>query len=1210
MRTTIAAFALALLLTPFLWAETAIVDHIYNPDGTGWNGTIELSLVDNTYAPLKTYAGWKTRLKVVNGVLPEFSLAPNSTLTPAGTRYRAVYSGVAGTKTEYWIVPDQASASLREIRTTSEASPPDPGLFAGGDLTGQFPNPTLKASGVSAGTYGDATHTPQITVDAKGRITAAVSVPVEGGGSGAVSSVFGRTGAVIAQTGDYSFSQISGTVANSQIAAGVDAAKIGSGTVSNTVFGYLANVVSDIQAQINAKAPTLAVLYADSYCAVQGTYDHTCLNNAIAAAGNYSTIQLGSHAYTLGAQVLLAGKTGVSIRGVGDASRLVAANGLNLDVVKLSSCSRCSVSELQIDGNKANQTSGYALYLADSAFAVVSGVYVHDGKSGGVRIASSGTPQDESRVLNSYIQSNGGNGLEVEGSNDHIIAGNHIDYNASSGVLVSGGYNVSLVGNNLLTNSAHGIFVYGGGRHKIQENAVRNNNGHGIVVQMSKDNLIAGNLSHMNSQGSAGTYSGIVLDSTATTIVANNVSVDVDFDPKHQAYGLLESGTTDGTVVVGNRLAPNLAGAAALTGSNTISSNAGVTDNTPLSGDVTGTVAATTVGKLQGRAVASTAPSDGQSLVWNGANSQWQPQTVSGSGLVSSVFGRTGAVVAQTGDYSFSQISGTASNSQIASGVDAAKIGSGTVSNTAFGYLANVTSDIQNQLNGKAATSHTHTLGGDVTGDVASTTVGKLQGRNVASTAPSDAQALVWSASNNQWQPATVSGSGATMASALGDLTVRRDSATQLTIGPACSASTPCNIRFGSTTTRITASAVVTLTSGTGTAYIYVTPSGALTVGHNVTLACNANCTAVSGVTTWPADVIPLWRIDAVSNAWDTGGGLDFRAFLANRVITTGVGLSMTGDQITVDSASVPFKGAGYAASKAIATNANGDLVAVSGNATDCVLVNGTSAACGGSGSVTSVFGRTGAVVSQTGDYTAAQVTNAADKTAANTYSAGAKQTMQPSATTAGLNVASGTLPSSPATGDIAVDSGASNFLKWYAGTGWKKVGTLPDPGANGLLARTATDTLSARTITGTANHITVSNGDGVSGNPTLDLAANAVASSFGITIDGGGSAITTGQKGFVRVPYACTIAEWTLLADQSGSAVVDIWKNTMANFPPTVADTITASAKPTLSSQQGASSTTLTGWTTAVSAGDVIGFNVDSASTITRLTLAVRCTR
>lgn len=48
---------------------------------------------------------------------------------------------------------------------------------------------TLAASGASAGTYGSATQSPQITVDAKGRITAVANVPITGGGGG--SSTFG-----------------------------------------------------------------------------------------------------------------------------------------------------------------------------------------------------------------------------------------------------------------------------------------------------------------------------------------------------------------------------------------------------------------------------------------------------------------------------------------------------------------------------------------------------------------------------------------------------------------------------------------------------------------------------------------------------------------------------------------------------------------------------------------------------------------------------------------------------------------------------------------------------------------------------------------------------------------------------------------------------------------------------------------------------------
>jgi hypothetical protein len=118
------------------------------------------------------------------------------------------------------------------------------------------------------------------------------------------------------------------------------------------------------------------------------------------------------------------------------------------------------------------------------------------------------------------------------------------------------------------------------------------------------------------------------------------------------------------------------------------------------------------------------------------------------------------------------------------------------------------------------------------------------------------------------------------------------------------------------------------------------------------------------------------------------------------------------------------------------------------------------------------------------------------------------------------------------------------------------------------------------------------------------------IARSFGITIDGGGSVISTGVQGDVVIPYSMTISSWTLIADQVGSIVIDVWKDTYANYPATQSDTITGSAKPTLSSSIKNQSSTLTGWTTNVNSGDIIRFNVDSVSTITKATLVIQGTQ
>lgn len=109
---------------------------------------------------------------------------------------------------------------------------------------------------------------------------------------------------------------------------------------------------------------------------------------------------------------------------------------------------------------------------------------------------------------------------------------------------------------------------------------------------------------------------------------------------------------------------------------------------------------------------------------------------------------------------------------------------------------------------------------------------------------------------------------------------------------------------------------------------------------------------------------------------------------------------------------------------------------------------------------------------------------------------------------------------------------------------------------------------------------------------------------SYGITIDGSGSVITTGVKGYLIIPYGYTITGWSIIGDTTGSIVFDIWKNN--STIPTITDTITASAKPTLSSQQFLSSTTLTGWTTSGLANDKIIISVNSVSTLTKVTLTI----
>ncbi len=110
--------------------------------------------------------------------------------------------------------------------------------------------------------------------------------------------------------------------------------------------------------------------------------------------------------------------------------------------------------------------------------------------------------------------------------------------------------------------------------------------------------------------------------------------------------------------------------------------------------------------------------------------------------------------------------------------------------------------------------------------------------------------------------------------------------------------------------------------------------------------------------------------------------------------------------------------------------------------------------------------------------------------------------------------------------------------------------------------------------------------------------------------IDGGGLPISIGQKGHIPVPFDCTIQYGEIEADQVGDIVVDIWRSTYAGFPPVIGGSITAGNPLTmLPGNQKAKDATLTGWTKVLSKGDVLAFNVNSATTVTRVTinLAVR---
>lgn len=124
---------------------------------------------------------------------------------------------------------------------------------------------------------------------------------------------------------------------------------------------------------------------------------------------------------------------------------------------------------------------------------------------------------------------------------------------------------------------------------------------------------------------------------------------------------------------------------------------------------------------------------------------------------------------------------------------------------------------------------------------------------------------------------------------------------------------------------------------------------------------------------------------------------------------------------------------------------------------------------------------------------------------------------------------------------------------------------------------------------------------------PTIDQVGTVMT----VSLDGGGDVIPDAMSVKAKVPFACTVTEWELNADASGSIIILVERAPTAD--PTTFTQISGSSDPTLSSQQTAKDSAISGdWSdVTLDAGDWLRFVVSgAATTITNVSLALTLTR
>lgn len=149
--------------------------------------------------------------------------------------------------------------------------------------------------------------------------------------------------------------------------------------------------------------------------------------------------------------------------------------------------------------------------------------------------------------------------------------------------------------------------------------------------------------------------------------------------------------------------------------------------------------------------VSIAAPTTGQVLQYDGSTSVWKNNglTISSvSNLQSSLDGKQATITGAATTVTSSNL--TASRALASDG--SGKIAVSSVTSTELGHLSGVTSAVQTQLDGKAATSHTHTMS-------------SLTDFNISS--PTNGQTLTYNASTGKWVNSAAASGGETISSFL-----------------------------------------------------------------------------------------------------------------------------------------------------------------------------------------------------------------------------------------------------------------------------------------------------------------------------------------------------------------------------------------------------------------------------------------------------------
>ena len=613
-----------------------------------------------TYPNPTLASGVVTTAALVDGSVTTAKLA-NGAVTADKLANTTVTTGTYGTSTQVGQFTVDAQGRLTQAANVT-ISGVTPGGAAGGDLAGTYPNPTLannavttakiadgaitsaklSSTGVLNNIYGSSTQVGQFTVDAQGRLTQAANVTISGVTPG------GAAGGDLA--GTYPNPTIANNaVTTAKIADGaITSAKLSSTGVLNNIYGSSTQVgqfTVDAQGRLTQAANVTISGVTPGGAAggdLTGTYPNPTIangaitsaklaNTSVTAATYGSATQVGQ--FTVDAQGRITSATNVTISGAaptgaagGDLSGTYPNPTVGTATITTAKLADGAVTSAKIaDGTIATadlaNASVTAAKLANTA--VTAGTY------GTATDIPQITIDAQGRVTSATtVTAAGGGGGSPTGAAGGDLTGTYpnptIAANAvTTSKIADGSITAAKLANTAVTAATYGSATQVG-QFTVDAQGRITSATNVTITGAAPTGAAGGDLTGTYPNPTLGT--GVV---TSTTVAANAVTTSKVADGAITAAKLANTAVTAGTYGTSTEIPQiTIDAQGRVTSATTVTAAGGGGGGSPTGtagGDLSGTYPNPTVDGLQGRAVASTAPTGGQLLTWNSTSTQWEP---------------------------------------------------------------------------------------------------------------------------------------------------------------------------------------------------------------------------------------------------------------------------------------------------------------------------------------------------------------------------------------------------------------------------------------------------------------------------------------------------------------------------------------------------------------------------------------------------------